>query len=315
MVRCQYFVVCAFLLVLFGALVKVLEYRGISNLQRIRSADNCKCSKLEIFKRKDVDSAVSTRLQWAKALPFEIESEIVRFQNFSLPKNSDQEIPYGHARFNLLGPIAPKCPEFESYGEGREQFKACGLKNLFHKMEDCVIISLGAVEQWQFEKSIYASLPSCRIEVFNCTLPPAASPPKSIADRTSLHHVCAGYKDETKGDGQVFKSWPSILSSIRARQAPLFVRMSLGGYEYQLLRSIIDDARLMPIQMAVELTYVTQHPLPWRGRRKSSAEIATLMGYLHDQGGYFLVDRADSPSCPHCTQLLLSTLPCSCTAE
>ncbi len=101
------------------------------------------------------------------------------------------------------------------------------------------------------------------------------------------------------------------MSLIRASGPPLYLKMDIEGYEYQVLRSIIDDGFLMPTQIAFELHYATgMKGLPWKGRSKSSGEIATFMEYLHHQGGYFLLDRNDNIRCNACTELLVSRLPC-----
>ena len=108
-------------------------------------------------------------------------------------------------------------------------------------------------------------------------------------------------------------SWPSILKLLKAKEAPLYLKMDIEGYEYEVLRSIVDDGSLMPAQIALELHFRTNmRLLPWHPRRKGTAELATFMEYLHRHGGYFLVDRHDNPFCMHCTEILVSRLPCAC---
>ena len=79
----------------------------------------------------------------------------------------------------------------------------------------------------------------------------------------------------------------------------------------QVLRSVVASGHLLPTQVALELHYRTHMPLlPWRRRSRSSGEIALFMEFLHNYGGYFLVDRHDNPRCGHCSEILVSRLPC-----
>jgi hypothetical protein len=198
----------------------------------------------------------------------------------------------------------------ESYGHGDEEKRACGLKGLLATVPDCTILSLGSNNQWGFEESIFRAMPNCMIHTFDCTVRLDVQPPAAIANRTRLHRVCIGSEDKLIGNAS-FMSWRSVMSLIRASGPPLYLKMDIEGYEYQVLRSIIDDGFLMPTQIAFELHYTTSMKgLPWYGRRKSSGEIATFMEYLHHQGGYFLLDRNDNIRCKTCTELLVSRLPC-----
>jgi hypothetical protein len=226
--------------------------------------------------------------------------------------NAEQEFTYGHQRFDMLGPVAPYCPQMESYGNGDEEKRACDLKRLSSQVPDCVIISIGSANMWNFEEEIHDKLPHCRIETFDCTISASTLPPEPIRDRTTFHPVCIGAEDATTGDGRIFKSWRSILQSINATMAPLYLKMDIEGYEYGVLRNIIDDGTLLPMQIAFELHYITQMGLPWSGRHKSSAEIATFMEYLHHKGEYFMIDRHDNVLCPHCSEILISRIACTC---
>ncbi len=186
------------------------------------------------------------------------------------------------------------------------------MKQLLRMRPDCIIISLGSRNMWDFEEDIYAKMPNCKIHTFDCTVPVGSQPPKNISSRTTLHRICIGSKDSTTKDGAVFKTWESIMTVIKATKEPLYLKMDIEGYEYQVLQSIVDAGKLMPVQIAFELHYRTQmRRLPWYLRSKSSAEIVTFMEYLHHEGGYFLIDRHDNPFCDHCSELLISRLPCA----
>ena len=210
--------------------------------------------------------------------------------------------PFGHKMFDFVGPVGPQCLDMESYGVGDMEKRTCSLAKFVTAQPDCVIISLGSNNQWGFEEAVYKALP-CRIETFDCTVPNTTRPPKSIADRTTFHHVCAAAKDQTYGP-RVFKSWRSILSMINATAAPLYLKMDIEGFEYQVIRSIVEDGALMPVQIAFELHYNSTVP------RSSAGRIVTFMDYIRREGGYFLIDRNDNAACRHCTELLVSLLPC-----
>lgn len=243
------------------------------------------------------------RKEWKSNLSLIIESE---HGGFPVSDNREQEYPYGHFRFNLLGPIGPTCLNLEKYGSGDGEKRACGLSFLTSNLTKCIIISLGSSNQWDFEQSIYDRLPHCNIETFDCTIPPDISPPLSISDRTRLHHICIGSSDFVGPNNQIFRSWTSMLRIINATQQPAYLKMDIEGFEYQVLRSMVHQKHLLPIQIAFELHYETQMDLSWRGRRKSSAELAIFMEYLRDEGNYYLIDRHDNPYCKHCSELLIT---------
>jgi hypothetical protein len=272
---------------------------------------HCLCSSAfsKLFAADVVQTAIESRLNWTKSLPFTMEAEHLRHSNSSRSR-PEQEYPPSNARFAMLGPIAPKCKIMESYGKGDGEKRACGLKGLLQKIKNCTIVSLGSKNQWGFEQDIFKAMPHCTIHTFDCTVTPNVKPPPEIASRTTLHRVCIGSADKRTGNF-TFMSWKSVMRLIRASEPPLYLKMDIEGYEYQVLRSIIDDGFFMPAQIAFELHYTTSMKgLPWYGRRKSSGEIAAFMEYLHHQGGYFLLDRNDNVRCGSCTELLVSRLPC-----
>ena len=271
-------------------------------LDRVPKED---ASCLNAFSSAELRHARELRGNWTTNLPFEMEKML----NQNAASNSiEREYPLGHARFDMLGPVAPVCRDLESFGHGDGEKRACGLSNQIQaSKEECTIVSIGSNNEWDFEIAIFNKYPSCRIETFDCTMPAHIKPPPSISSRTRLHRVCIGPDDTSEG----YKSWTSILALANINTAPLFLKMDIEGHEYQVLHNIIRNNVLLPLQIAFELHYQTITPgVPWAagGQRKGSGEIATFMEYLHYQGGYFLVDIRHNSECPHCSELLITRL-------
>lgn len=196
----------------------------------------------------------------------------------------------------------------ESYGDGDEEKRLCGLSLLDKQETECLVYSLGSNNQWGFEEAIYKST-SCRIETFDCTVDSSVLPPSYISDRVRLHRVCLGKRDYKIGDRQ-YLSYSSIHKLVGAAIQPTVVKMDIEGYEYEVLRSIVDSGNsdMLPLQIALE---IHQHILAtdWK-RTKSTGELLSFMNYLHLFGGYHLIDRNDNPFCLHCSEILLARLDC-----
>jgi hypothetical protein len=121
--------------------------------------------------------------------------------------------------------------------------------------------------------------------------------------------VCLGDKDITTIDGKTFLSWRSLLSAANVSSSPTFLKMDIEGYEIPVMRSIIDSGKDLPLQIAMELhlTKMSDNYV----RMRSSAEIMAFMNYLHDFGGYMMIDRNDNNFCSHCSELLFVRVDCT----
>ena len=214
----------------------------------------------------------------------------------------------GHRRFDILGSVGPRCNDFESFGKGDGEKRACGLTKL---MSPCRIFSIGSSQVWDFEAEIVERTP-CHVDTFDCTGDPQLMPPAQLRSRVKLHHVCIGASNVTRysdNHPRVFLDWQSMLNLVKLDKPPDFLKMDVEGFEYDVIRSILRNSppELLPTQIGFELHYKTQMTeLSWYGREISAAEMALFMDHLTRVGGYSLIDRHDNPYCPHCSELLVS---------
>jgi hypothetical protein len=247
------------------------------------------------FTDDEIRNAIQARKQWSEHLYL---NPIAAFNDYAAS--------YGHRRFDSLGPVVPICTQIESFGTGDDEKRACKLSELLRANppdHGCTIVSLGSNNQWGFEEAVFSKLTSCQIHTFDCTVPVGSKPPPHISARTTLHRICIG-EQESEMDGMPhFRSWKTIMNMLHETKAPLYLKMDIEGYEYGVLKSILENNVLLPMQIAVELHHSAMQPVP---NGKSAIELALFMEYLYTKGGYFLIDRNDNPLCASCSEILLS---------
>lgn len=274
------------------------------------STEDCSQVYHQVYKRDALHTAKRMRKEWMQILPFFIDITQKEYVNpvFGKDEDREHEYPLTNERFNLLGPVLDACKTpLDVFGGGDEEKHACGLRQLATVTSECVVFSIGSNNVWGFEEEIYKST-SCRIETFDCTVRKNAKVPDVIKDRTRLHRVCLGDKDELRG-GKQFSTWDSLLTLVGITTAPTFLKMDIEGYEFEVMRSIIESGKNLPLQIAMELHYYASVPAIFKTGRKSSAEIFAFMNYLQLFGGYYLIDRRDG--CPECSEILLAKLDCN----
>lgn len=275
----------------------------------IESADKHDCEATEIY--NDVPGAKAERCEWSRNLAFTLENAYNNFQKLSgVEGRTDAKVKDGHDRFDLLGPTGPTCKNIESFGEKDQEKRACGLKSKSRKNKNCVIFSIGSNNEWGFEESIFDTT-DCFVHVFDCTVPQEVEPPARIQSRVKLYKTCIGDKDLVTEDSKrwQFRTWESLLNITGMTSAPTFLKMDVEGWEYAVLKEIVNSGVHLPLQIALELHYdsMARLGLPWGGKRfKSPGEIAVFMDFLFRYGNYHLIDRNDNPYCQHCTEILLS---------
>jgi hypothetical protein len=208
----------------------------------------------------------------------------------------------------------------EKYGKGSSEKRSCSLKQL-QKMNgdatlksnssgECVVYSIGSFNEWDFEEAILATT-NCRVETFDCTLPPTVTgPPVALQSRVRLHKVCLGSSDYIVNEKQ-FLSWPSLHKLTGVKQSPNYLKIDIEGYEFPVMLSIINSGQQLPLQIAMEIhtmrmekgAYVSDY-------LADTGELYSFIHFLYKFGGYYLVDRNDNPECSFCTEILLAKLRC-----
>jgi len=250
--------------------------------------------------------------EWIRFLPV-----FMKTQSDRQPTNPTKEVelPNNEERFNIMGPLGPPCNSpIESYGTGDEEKKACGLRHLqksdVQSSSRCVVYSIGSNNEWGFEEAIFNTT-SCRVETFDCTINSESLPPEYIRSRVRFHHICLGDTDEG-----LFRKWKSLSNLTGHVGAPTFLKMDIEGYEFPVMRDIIDSGESLPLQIAMELHTERMEkdnpqdkPYYKTQRHVGSLELFSFMNYLRIFGGYYLIDRKDKVN-GLCAEILLARLDC-----
>ena len=120
---------------------------------------------------------------------------------------------------------------------------------------NCLVLSLGSNNQWSFER-LATELTSCDIHTFDCT--GSWSVPKSLKGRVMLHKLCMGLPKQVARRPDMFANYTGLLMRVGGRK-PLFMKVDIEGFEYQLLRYLINGTNngvaktSLPAQLAIEM--------------------------------------------------------------
>lgn len=263
-----------------------------------------------LFNSSEVATSLAKRRAWSYDVVSRLEA---RYNSETKMGTLHHEVEpfskHGHSRFDMLGPIGPRCPkQLSSFGRGDDEKRICDLGQLKDSPEGCTIISIGSKNKWGFEEAVYDQT-TCHVHTFDCTGNWGNwAPPERIATRVTFHNVCIAAEDSFLSFRK-FRAWTHLLLESNLSRSPAYLKMDIEGYEWDVLTALFRNAKsdLLPDQIALELHYKTQMDLPWRGRYKSAGEIA-LFGQMLFEAGYFIIDRHDNPACHHCSEILIARL-------
>lgn len=285
------------------------------HMKGVLTNDSIRCEELRHLLFHPTSTVDEIRFEWERFLPV-----FVKTQLFDIYKQTGPEMEFPnskeHARFDMLGPIGPRCrTPIESYGNGDEEKRACGLQQLqklnqvsTDTKHECVIYSIGSNNQWDFEVAIVQKT-DCRVETFDCTVP-NARPPEHVKHRVRFHPLCVSDADYEL-DGRKYVSWKTLNQITGVPTQPTFLKMDIEGYEFPVLKSIVDSGVFLPVQIAVEVHIKDRMVGPkYDHRLVSSMELYAFMNYLYKFGGYYLIDRNDNGNCAHCSEIVLAKLNC-----
>lgn len=257
--------------------------------------------------------------QWDRLLPVILKTQLARHE--PLPprpryRAQEQEFPLNHERFHFLGPVFHEvCKNtIEQYGEGDEEKRACGLQTLqyLHQIKDeCIVYSIGSGDKWMFEEDIVLKT-NCKIHTFDCVIPANTKPPKHLQDRVFFHPVCLSDRKYISEKGEVFVTWTDLHELTGTKVSPSFLKMDIEGYEFPVLRSIIESGTQLPLQIAAEIHIIRwENGIPVYDRLVPTAEMLSFSNYLRKFGGYYIIDRRDNIYCATCVEVILAKLDCN----
>lgn len=219
-------------------------------------------------------------------------------------------------KYDVFGPIMPKCKALESYGDGDSKKGACGLlprsSSSSSARAPCQIISLGSNNEWSFEEAIVRTT-ACRIYTLDCTLESRGGlhVPAHLKSRVSGHPLCIGANDVKSPSGEQFLTWTSILRELKITATVTYLKMDIEGSEWSTLKSIVDSQYFVPMQIAVEFhqTTIDVQSFPaWSGTYVWSAqELLDFSEWLVGKG-YYVIDRRDNPWGNCCSEFLISRM-------
>jgi hypothetical protein len=208
-------------------------------------------------------------------------------------------------RYDMMGPVVGKCKDLRHLGHGDEEKRLCFSEELVQP--DCVVFSVGSNNQWEFEVMMYDNTP-CEIHTFDCTVT-NPQPPERIKDRVTFHKLCMGRKSFIS-HGLKYTDLEGLVQAAGGKRATFF-KMDVEGFEWEILPLLSQkEESLAPLQVALELHYISWVKTPWYGRDRSPGEILALFNHLFFAGGYVLTDRRDNIECLHCTEILLTKVGC-----
>jgi len=259
----------------------------------------------DFYDSASVQKTKLARLKWSRSVSRGAGGRVFRNDKERKDKEESKKkhMPY------ILGPMGPLCKPEHSLVLGGEQHvynnktgtdgqkSSCGLKSY----KKCSIFSIGSYNEWSFEESVFDHT-NCNVFAFDCMIEKGISVPPRLQSRVSGHNICLGHRDEIV-DGKEFKTWESIVALTGITAPPVYLKMDIEGFEWEVLGDIVGSAAFNPKQIAFELHWGRSARV-----RYTQYQMAEFFLNLYEKGGYFVVDRVDNPICFFCLDLLLVSL-------
>jgi len=222
------------------------------------------------------------------------------------------------------GDILETCA-LTAYGGGTNEKLLCAMPIPRYGADaDCVIVSLGSKNEWQFEAAMLNET-ACRVETFDCTVETPRTPLLAkYPKRLRFHRLCVGAEDDPARNMGTWRTIAHISMGPSDTQI-VALNMDVDRFECDIfaefakLRRVQDgtvvdgshhaayegDAHLAPLQIAFELHAVVRPPA--RACEAARAPLAWPSGHLTElrTAGYRVVDRRDHPHRPGGAQLLV----------
>lgn len=253
------------------------------------------------------------------------------FGGRSVTPGSPRDDSATHAALDGLGTTAVERGDIletcalTAYGGGANEKLLCAMPIPRYGADaDCVIVSLGSKNEWQFEAAMLNET-ACRVETFDCTVETPRTPLLAkYPKRLRFHRLCIGAEDDPARNMGTWRTIAHISMGPSDTQI-VALNMDVDRFECDIfaefakLRRVQDgtvvdgsyhaayegDAHLAPLQIAFELHAVVRPPA--RACEAARAPLAWPSGHLTElrTAGYRVVDRRDHPHRPRGAQLLV----------
>jgi len=194
--------------------------------------------------------------------------------------------------FSDLIPVFPElCPHPQRYPERSLDGGKVSCHHAWLNSSDCVVLSLGSNNDFQFEESISAQS-LCRTHTYDCTSNP---PPRPIL-RHSFSKKCLG-----NSTNDLFVSYASALREAHAHKVD-YLKIDIEGAEHIVFPHMLQDLSQdrWPQQIASEVHIYKQYT--------PAVMIATYRMLF--ERGYVIAYREENPLTRHATEVVFLRLFC-----
>jgi hypothetical protein len=93
------------------------------------------------------------------------------------------------------------------------------------KDDNCVVMSIGSHNEWDFEEAVIAKYPNCRIHTLDCYAD--GHVPEAIKNQVTFHPVCLVVENQVIA-GHRFMTWLSVVKELGLTKATTAMNMDSG---------------------------------------------------------------------------------------